>query len=169
VTQTNYQYPSSNGQGEGFRIAFRVPPEMGRLAAVLFESKRWPYMTVSDLYRHAMYNHIVWLDEQDPAEHGLQYLQALITQLTEEECNVQFGRMMHKLKSVIQAHVDEGDLDDASRVVTQVIGAIRGMPAGSMRSRYDREIMESWGEYVGEVVEIVRLVDLDPSKAVEGD
>jgi len=150
-------------------MTVRIPPELARIISVLFDSKKWPYLTSSDLVRHALFNHVEWLDMQDPEEHGLQYLRAMNDQLTEEECNVQFGRMMNKLHSVIKEHVDHGDMDDATRVVNHILGAIKGMPAGTMKQRYEKEIMGAYGDLAGEVIEVIRLVDLDPSKAVEDD
>ena len=163
----NYITPSSNAKGEGSRISVRVPPELYRVMDIFFSSKRWPYQTFSDLVRHALFAHVEWLDGQDSEEHGVLYLVAMTRALVDEEMRINFGRMINKLHTIIQEHEDHGEIDDASRVVTQILGVIRGMPDGSMRSRYEKDVREAYGHLAGEIVEVIKLVDLDPSKAIE--
>lgn len=168
--QSNYTYPSSNSKGEGLRITVRVPPELVRVMQILFDSKRWPYQTFSDLVRHALFNHVEFLDEQSPQENGFQYLLAMIVALNAEDARVHFVRVMAKMQDVVSAHLEHGDLDDAGRVVNQILGAILAMPPGGMKARYEREIRETYGNLVGDEsdIDVVSMVDLDPSKAVDG-
>jgi hypothetical protein len=163
----HYITPSSNAKGEGTRISVRVPPELYRLMDIFFSSKRWPYQTFSDLVRHALFNHVEWLDSQDSEEHGVQYLVAMANALVDEEMRTSFRRMLSKLHLIIQEHEEAGEIDDASRVVNQILGVIRGMPDGSMKARYERDVRESYGHLAGEIVEAIKLVDLDPRKAME--
>lgn len=163
----NYIYPSANSKGEGTRVTVRIPPELHRMLMIYFDMKKWPYLTFSDEIRHALFRHAEWLDNQDTEEHGMTYLRAMVNMLNTEEQRIQFARVMGKMRDAIEAHVEHGDMDDASRVVTTILGAIKGMPEGGMRDRYEEEIRKEYGELVGEVVEMVSLVDLDPSKAVE--
>jgi len=167
--QNTYTYPSGNSKGEGQRITVRIPPELLRIMQVFFDSKRWPYMTFSDMHRHALFNHVEWLDDQGAQESELQYLRAMTIALNAEDARVHFNRVMDKLKDVIEAHVEHGDMDDASRVVNQMLGAIMSMPSGGMRARYEGTVREMYGVLCADAVDIdvVSMVDLDPSKAVE--
>jgi len=164
---SSYITPSSNSKGEGTRISVRVPPELYRVMDIFFSSKRWPYQTFSDLVRHALFSHIEWLDSQDAEEHGVQYLAAMVNALVDEEMRIGFRRMISKLHAIIAEHEEAGEIDDASRVVNQILGVIRGMPDGSMKARYERDVRSAYGHLAGEIIEAIRLVDLDPTKAVE--
>lgn len=169
LERLNFVYPSSNAKGEGSRITVRVPPELHRIMTILFESRRWPYITFADLVRHALFNHVEFLGAEGAETNRLVYLRAMVVALNVEDENVHFNRMVDKTRELVAAHMEHGDIDDASRVVNKMLGSIMSMPSGGMRARYERELRDEYGALCSDAVDIdvVALVDLDPSKAVE--
>jgi hypothetical protein len=154
--------PSNNHRGASERIAFRVLPELKRELEELFYSKRWPYMTFSDLCRHGLYRHCEWLAAQSPSEANIPYLEALIQTLNREHELILFQRVVDQLGEIVTEHIDAGNKDDAERSILKVLGAIDSMPQGSMRKKYEEQVLRKFGTVIG----VLDGRPLEPGKIV---
>lgn len=60
-----WNVPAADNKGHSARVQVRIPPIISRCAEVLQQSGKFPYLTVEDLYRHAVIRHIYWLQSLD--------------------------------------------------------------------------------------------------------
>lgn len=159
-----FNYPPSSSNTQSIPLNFRIPAELHRMLVELFDSKKFPYRTFSDLERHAMFKHVEYLNNHSGARHNINYLQAMVIVLNKESEITDFQQIMDKLRIQVHVYQENGYREDAARIVNIILGTIAGMPDTQSKRMYEERIRGEFGHYAGKIVEAVRveLVSYDP-------
>ena len=167
-----FNIPPSSANTQSVPVNFRIPAELHRVLEELFYSRKFPYRTISDLERHAMVRHAEWLSQKGMVEANTNFIRAMTLALNKESEMTSFQGILDKLRIEVHHHLENGDTEDATRIISTIVGVINDMPAGQMKTRHMKRVMSEFGHIAGEIVEVApknQLVSYDLEDAVDDE
>jgi len=127
---------AGNQYGHGIVVAAKVLTQVHTDMTAFIQSGQFPYKSLSDLQRHALHKHNIWLDGLAPGVAPRNLVDAINTSLRIERENQEFESIIRSMDTVMNDHLDHHQLDDAKRVLEDVAVSVRQMRVGAMRDRY---------------------------------
>jgi len=144
-----FRVPASNKQGQSRSPQFRIIPNWVDVAETIVASKKFPYRTPSDLYRHALVTHIQYLHKIGdlPDKVGGMVQKSLIVDelLKYEEFESEFNDMLQRMTDTVQKRTEFGDEPGARRMVSSIYDVIMDMPDEGQRKMYSEIIRNRFG------------------------
>lgn len=145
-SERDYRISPSDSQGRVERIWVRLPPYLIRSVQVLVSKGPYPWETVSDAYRFAIYWGLRLLKNNPPPVVTLfAQTQAINDILTREQDNIQFRAIFEKLNTVVMEYQREGAMGEARRVLAEIDARINQMPAGYWQDKYRKALRDRFG------------------------
>lgn len=110
--------PARDEKGTSMPVSLQVPPFLDRNMEIVISTRRFPYLRVSDLIRHAVVRHLAWLSgiRQAVPRHMVPTMAALSEMLRDEEFRLEAEQTFMKLEKVIGRHLAKGDKGEAIRL-----------------------------------------------------
>lgn len=141
-----FRVPGSDTQGNTERIQCRVIPGEYFQMLYLYQSKRFPYRSLGDLFRHAVYRHVRYLSGLElDVKSVTRQVDAMIEVLVQEEFQQDFMNMFIRTEAVIAKYTAVGANGEARRVLASLVDHMDGMPSGYWQVRYRKELVEKFG------------------------
>ena len=136
-------------RGNSMRLFFRCPPLMERDLEVLRDSKRFPYRTVSDIVRHAVYRHIHWLHalEREIPQHFMSGLDGVMEVTRDHEMRAGMESTFQKLDQMIDAALAVADTMEALRLMTTARNKIVKLPDTRWKKRWLEKFSRKYGHH----------------------
>lgn len=117
--------PATDAKGHSVRESVRIPPVMHRAIEVLVASKRFPYKTVGDFVRHAIYRNLFFCHRRadDVPRHLLSVAESVIVQMRDEHQMMTMRAAIEATVKTLSQHATDGNV----AMVRQIIGQIHSM------------------------------------------
>ena len=113
----DFLVPSSDSKGHSVSISLRVSRNQARLIQEVLASRKFPYKTISDLARHAVFNHLHWLEDIEPdLTVDLDYMDIPIEAAREEQMHLSFLASVRTVETTINQMLNEGMRDEAKEM-----------------------------------------------------
>jgi hypothetical protein len=145
LDEKDFFVAASDSKGHSDRVWFRIMPTYMRLVDEILTSKKFPYRTTSDVMRHALKRHVVWLQAQSGVKSPMACLAATEDVLRKEYEVQAFQGILEKINGVIGYHVANGEFGEAARVYIQILAQLDQMPEGYLRDRYMGQLHALYG------------------------
>ena len=165
-----FKVPSSNEKGESRSPQFRVAPHWPRLVELLVISKRFPYNTPSEFYRHALVTHMQYLDRLEKSLP--EKLQGMLCQmlaideiLKDEEFEHGFSDILLRMGDAVRKRTEVGDNLGARELVRQVYDRVQSIPDEKQKEMYSKRIMSRFSGIISpRTNKPADLIDLGPEE-----
>ena len=154
--------PSHDDKGHSDRVSFRVPPRIPRQVQEMVTAHKFPYKTSSDLYRHAVFEHLTRLMSMEPVKSHIQQIEMANELIREEISQQKFSEFFAGLQQAISNYLSRGDIEQASRFVTTVRAHIAEIEDEYWRDRYMQELKQRFGQLLK-----IKGLSLKPSEAIK--
>jgi hypothetical protein len=126
---------------------------MENLLRILVERGGFPYTTMDDAIRHAIYRHVVWLDSIRHINPPTAYVAARTVQHI-----MQFEILRDEIEGAIEPyckrlreHIDRGYIQAAIRLMDRINAAVNELEKGPDRDRIEKSIAINAGRIIQEV------------------
>jgi len=145
---------SSDTKGHSTPIGTRCTYGQVRSVQELLATKKFPYKTTSDLLRHALYRHIVWLSELEPEINiSLAYMQIANDIARTNQMHLEFLATIRSVESMVDQLIREGMKVEARAMVREIISKLEEHPSTeSWKKKLIEEIKKSFGHLFPELV-----------------
>ena len=150
-TKKNYNlkdfvFPASDPGGVSARLQFRCSPGYARRVDIIVHSRRFPYKTPTDIYRHALDRHLKWLSELEPGlPLDLPTLEVVNKITREQRERQQFMKSFAELKPTLFDLIGAGAEGEAARIVGEVLTEVQRMEPGHWRDKFLEEVTRHFG------------------------
>lgn len=137
--------PAVDAKGHSVRESFRVPPTLHRAVEILVASKRFPYKTTGDFFRHAVYRHAFFCHRraQDVPRHLIMACEAIAEQMRDEQTVLAIRNAIETAVKTCSMHAADGNTRAVIRIVAQVKSQIDAIPKESAwRKRFLTEFRD---------------------------
>ena len=138
-----FRTPATNRKGFSDTLSVKVPPEASNLVGAYVESATYPYRNKSELVRHAIVEHLKWLDENCDATNKTKTMlrQFLMSNqlLVQEDILRDFQATFAKMSETVQAHINDGEMGRARVLLHELRGHMDEMPAGYWKTKCRKE------------------------------
>jgi len=167
--QSEFIVPASDTKGHSVMYHFRFPASMQRHMQQIVTSRKFPYITPSDLVRHALMRHFEWLEEitkSHPMPNNCRNSLALIrmeaeyvrSTMEEKEFDDHFQLVQKRVQELL---AKKGGRAEALRTISRAISATRQMPSGFFRDQHLERLEENFGHLLdgGKMGKVNRATD----------
>ena len=153
--------PASDRQGHSEHEQFRMPKDMVTQALKIIASRRYPWLTLSDLYRAAIWNVVKELVNQSGGEikSSIPMIEAAIGVVNRENERRRFRETIEAIHNEAMALVSGGDMPQARALYYEIRDIASKIPSEYWKHKYIREIDSRLGHLGGP-----RGVSLKPSE-----
>ncbi len=132
--------PSSDSKGHSVAFHFRAAGSTDRGIKQVVASRRFPYITTSDLIRHAIMRHLDWLTQIA----DLPQVRSTIAMMKLEHDHIRREieeQAMEEHFKLVQQNIQNlttkaGGMNEARRAVSRALSIVRQMPEGFYRDRH---------------------------------
>ena len=127
-----------------------VPPEIAQILNEIITKGKFPYRTVGDIQRDALYHRIWWLINNWDGGYGdmLQRVRSIDAILLQEEARLDFERHIQQLGDIVNAVRDSPE--HQKRIINSVAEEVYSMPDGYWKDRYVSQLKSSFGKFLEE-------------------
>lgn len=102
---SEFRIPACDSKGHSERLQLRLQPELVSRMQKVVNSKLWPYDNYQELIRHAVHQHLRWLENDNPKVGNLvAQIEAVNLSLQEEEEHQRIEHMYEKTKLMFNAN-----------------------------------------------------------------
>lgn len=125
-----FMVPGKDDHGASTRQSFSLPPTMERQLEVIIAEKTFPYKTTSDIIRHAVYRHLLWLQKMEPQmpKHILSGLEAIMEVVRDSGMRSRLEDTFKAMDGIVSDRIIHGDSGEALRVLTLAKQKLLKMP-----------------------------------------
>ena len=123
---------------------------MERDLEIVRDSRRFPYKTVSDIVRHAVYRHIHWLHalEQEIPRHFLTGLEIVMEVMRDHELQAGMEQTFERLDRMIDSALAAQDASEAQRLLTLTRSKIAKLQDSRWRKRWLDKFSRKYSHYL---------------------
>lgn len=147
-----FNVAASDDKGHFSKVVFNVQPALAQQANLLYNSRMFPYDSLSSLLRHALLRHIRWLQAfKEPVKSVMGQVNVINKLLDEDEHASQFLSTFNKLSQRINEYIGLGDKGEAVRLIMEVTAYIREMPDTYWKKKYIEELDKRCGGYIRDI------------------
>ena len=159
-----FRVPGTDSNGQHERMWFRLLPGELMQAATVFESKRFPYRTLGDIPRHAIWRHLRWLGTLEALPSVTAKVDMMMEVLRQEEFHQDFQKVFEGLVRVVAGYTAQGAEGEARRVLATIINHVDEMPEGYWRGKYRDELVYRFKQLMDDpAVPILSLTGRPPA------
>lgn len=144
--ERDFVLPASDAKGHSVRVQVRVPPTIAQAMQNIFQSRKFPYRDLSQIYRHALQEHLKWLSEMGDIKTHLAQVDAMKDLIFNEEAGMEFKNYFSRLDHVVRNHIAEKSDGEAVRVLLDAHRYIKGMPEGYWRNKYLKKLFHDYDD-----------------------
>ncbi len=146
-TSDEFRVPGKDTQGHSSRVWCTVQPDHERLVDIIVQSRRFPYRTKGDLYRHAIDRHVKWLETLggEGISSIYQTVDVILDVMREEERHADFRAVFDPLATRIANYLSQGQIDMAASLAARINSHIEAMPDGMWKEKYQAEMVRRFG------------------------
>ena len=142
----DYQIPASDNRGHSIRISFRASPQMGMQVELILGSKKFPYRTDGELYRHALENHLkLLMTSADGVESMIPQMEAISEVVRMSEMQRQFGEVVGRVVTEATSLASGGHVKEARKLADKIMKQVEKMPDTYWRDIYRKEMRAKLG------------------------
>lgn len=146
--------PANDTKGHSVPIHFRAASSVDRAIKQVVASRRFPYITPSDLMRHAIVRHLEWLTEVA----DLPQCRSMISmmklehdhirrEMEEATCTEHFTLVQQSVRELLSK---PGGKREAQRMVARALSVVRQMPEGFYRDQHLVRLEDEFGHLLDE-------------------
>jgi Arc/MetJ-type ribon-helix-helix transcriptional regulator len=104
-----FKIQAADEKGHTERVQIRMPPQMLSKMQKAVNSKIWPYENYQELARHAILQHLKWLERDEPQVGNMSYqIDAMNVSMNEELEFQAMDQMYQKMQSVFKKNLALG-------------------------------------------------------------
>lgn len=142
--------PAHDENGGSISYAWRGDKRYGAIASEVVWSRRYPYKTPSDIYRHAIDRHFAWLSSLEsqnpmPSRDSMAQLTIIKDGIQKAEFAVEFGDSITALERTVAKLVSRKLRGMAAQLVYSIRKQARGIEHPLLRELYLEEIKTRFG------------------------
>ncbi len=139
--------PSSDNKGHSDRITVRCVGGQLRQASELIHARKFPYKTVSDLFRHALYRHLQWLAFLEPKiEIQMGIMEATVEIARTQQILLQFQNTVEEVKETVVQLEKAGMKGQARKLIFNILKRIEAEAGDSVwKDKLREEIQTRYG------------------------
>ena len=172
INPEEFRIPSTNPHDHSSRIQCRVQPGHARQIDTILSSKLFPYREKSDLLRHAIYRHLVWLESLLPegaVPSVVRQVDAIVEILREEEYYRDFSKIFEDLAEQVNRYQTAKQLGRAQSLIARVMAKVNQMPDSTWKDEYQTELQQRFGHLldVGKMDLTGKVIEVDGEKEGE--
>lgn len=113
--------PASDSKGHSDRLTFRCKGGYLRKASEFIHTRKFPYKTPSDLFRHALYRHLQWLAFLEPTiKTHLGVLEATVEIAKTQQILLQFKNTIEEVRETVEQLESVGMRGQARKLIFQI-------------------------------------------------
>jgi len=112
---------------------------------IVVGSKRFPYRTPQELVRHAVYEHLRWLEQIDgtvPSVMGV--VDSINALLLDEQMLQEQADILSRHLAMVERHLQMGAYASAHRVCATAFALLDRLPPGEWRDSYRQKVTEMY-------------------------
>lgn len=144
-----FNIPVDDAKGHSVMQSFRFNHRYQRAMQTILASRRFPYLTVSDIIRHAVHRHVDWLTEIEhlPAARTLYMMikignERLQREMEDKEMLTHFSKLQQLVDGLLA--MPDG-YAEARSIVSRELSMVRQVPQGFFRDQYLAKLMRAFG------------------------
>lgn len=140
-----FRVAARDTQGNFERMQFRGTPGLAYQADLMLNSKKFPYRTKGDIYRHALVKHLEWLHSLKEVPSIMAQVDIINAVMLDEEIAADFQVVFEKIGERMSHYMGTGAMGEARRVYLKIEKLIEDMPSGYWQKKYTKELHDRWG------------------------
>jgi hypothetical protein len=176
LDEMEWAIPSYNKRGQSTRVQIKLPPEYESAYRVLIERGGFPYLTMEDAFRHAIYRHLSWLNAIRELRPATAYTAALTVchLMKDEMLKSQIEEAIDPFCKRLREYLDNGYVEAASVLLTRVLAAIQEVPQGPQRDQLEKAMTANAGRIQTEVenrraLMLAKQMEMQADAAAKGE
>jgi hypothetical protein len=148
TTPTTFQgwiHPATDAKGHDTKLALKVMPAVARQMSLVVASKQFPYRTVQELIRHAIYQHLDWLlsfNQTIPSV--MAQVDSINVLIADEMLLLEQNDVLARHLAATESHIRMGDYASAQRIIDVAMAQLQRLPPGSWRDSYVKRFSEMY-------------------------
>jgi len=151
--EKEFNVPASDVRGHNTRVQFRIQPGHAQQLDSVVASKKFPYRSRGDLYRHALLRHLKWLEAQDGSIPSvLRQVEVILELVRQDEFQVEFDMVFDRLHTLVSQHIAAKRENQARRLILDVKHQIALMPDCQAKEEYQKALEERYSHLMKGVV-----------------
>lgn len=143
--------PATDERGQSAKISCNVPPGLMRqIDIIMGPGCAFPYLTVSDLMRHALMRHLEFLVRVEPKydQHFLSGVKTINRILNDANFKQQLEDVRSKTVAQINSHLEKGEISDAIRIIGEIRRETAKLASSAETRRWSEWFDREYGQYL---------------------
>jgi hypothetical protein len=144
--------PSRDERGGYSKVALNMTPYMYRQCQIIVHSRRFPYLEVSDLIRHAVYRHLrfcVSIRHTLP-KHMIPALEAVMEVCRDNEFRLRVNEAFAEIDRQVKQCISRGDTPGAVRLINLLKSRLDGVSPSSELREFMNRLVYDYGYVIGD-------------------
>ena len=139
---------ATDEHGISERCDFRLPPYLKRQMKAMVLSRRFPYLDIADLIRHAISRHMNWLPtlRQSIGTHIRPALSAMLEICRDDEVASQIKEVFERVEERVRYHITHGNQGEIIKLCNLLRGQILAVPMSTARAK---ELLKTFDDRYG--------------------
>lgn len=142
--------PGGDDKGRKVTITFNIPPLLDRQLNVVLGSKRFPYVNIKDLVRHALVRHMVWLVSirESVPQHFLAMLHANMEICRDDELTIRGEQAFRMIDERTAEYIKRGEHAEALRLINVVNQSIKNLRPTTWTRKFAARFNQRYGAWL---------------------
>lgn len=142
LNPNQFRIPAADPKGHSERIWCNIQPGHAKVVSDIVESRKFPYRSRADFYRHALQRHIQWTNSINPVPSVVGQVDAIMEIIRRAEYHNDYQKTFDVLGSTVANLLGNGKdgMGEAIRLVQRVKAGILAMPEEDSESAYWKAI-----------------------------
>lgn len=144
--------PASDTKGHSDRLTFRCKGGHLRKASEFIHTRKFPYKTPSDLFRHALYRHLQWLAFLEPTiKTHLGIMEATVEIARTQQILLQFKNTIEEVRETVEQLESVGMRGQARKLIFDIKKMIDAETSDDVwREKLEEELQTRYGHLLKE-------------------
>lgn len=138
--------PATDNRGHSAPIQARCNPSYVRRIDKVLRSNKFPYLTKSDVFRHALDRHLKWLEEIEPdLELDLKSIDLVNDMIREKQEQLKFTESLDTLQETVAGYERKGAWKDAREFIRKILKKVDEMEDEYLPRWFKQEVLKRFG------------------------
>jgi len=150
----DFYVPAKDERGHADTFTFKLDPRYSAQISKMVQHPALPYESNSDLIRHAIKNHLEWLDRvvENPPVSSYSIIRA--TEFMQAELHIQgnLSKMLESSSETMKMLADDGKWDVVLDNIVRIRGLLKAFPDNSNRRQVEKKLGPMLEHYEGEAL-----------------